>query len=67
MARNHCGIGRTPLYVAAPYIDSGELELILEDYESRGFPLQVVYPQTKRLTARVRALIDHLAEHFSGI
>ena len=67
MARNHCGIGRTPLYVAAPYIDSGELELILENYESRGFPLQVVYPQTKRLTARVRALIDHLAEHFSGI
>ena len=64
MARNHCGIGRTPLYVAAPFIESGELELILGNYESRGFPLQIVYPQTKQLTVRVRALVDHLAEHF---
>ncbi len=66
LAAAGCGIGMTPLYVAEPLLQRGELKLLFEIYEARVFPLHAVYPGTRHLVARVRALIDHLVQALSG-
>jgi DNA-binding transcriptional LysR family regulator len=45
-------------------ITAGELEPVLLDYCWNDLHAWAVYPQTRRLPARVRALIDYLAEAF---
>ena len=62
MAVTGVGIGRTPMYVAKPFIEKGELTLLFEDFETPGIPLHALYPSTRHLVARIRALIDHLAQ-----
>lgn len=62
MAAAGLGLGRSPLYVVEPFLSEGRLELLLEDFEPRPYGLYAVYPPNRHLTARVRALIDHLAE-----
>lgn len=66
MAAGSLGIGMTPLYVAEPFLARGELRLLFEAYEATRFPLQAVYPHTKHLVLRTRALIDHLVDYFGG-
>ena len=66
MAAGGLGIGMCPIYVARPYLDSGALELLFEDMEATAFGLYAVYPPSRHLTARIRALIDHLAEYFAS-
>ena len=61
MAIEGIGIGMTPKYVAQSGLDSGELVLLLSDFDVSPFSLHAVYPQTRHLVARVRSLIDHLA------
>lgn len=65
MAASDLGIGMAPLYIAAPFVARGELELLFEAYEATTLPLQAVYPPTKRLVIRTRALIDHLVDYFA--
>lgn len=64
MAADGLGIGRMPLYTAQPYLDDGRLQLLFEDAEARVVGLYAVYPPSRHLTARIRALIDHLAGQF---
>ncbi len=64
MAADGLGIGRMPLYTAQPYLDDGRLQLLFEDAEPRVIGLYAVYPPSRHLTARIRALIDHLAAQF---
>lgn len=61
MAAGGFGIGRGPHYAARPFLDSGELEILFNEEESSTASLYVVYPPNRHLTARIRALIDHLA------
>ncbi|TDF42221.1 LysR family transcriptional regulator [Alteromonadaceae bacterium M269] len=65
MALGGLGIGMCPLYVVEDYINEGKLELLFEDKEASEFPLNAIYPPSRHLTARIRALIDHLAEIYS--
>ncbi len=64
MAAGGFGIGMCPLYVVEPYLQTGQVQLLLEDYEATVFPLYAIYPSSRHLTARIRALIDHLAAYF---
>ncbi len=64
MAADGLGIGRVPLYTARPFLDDQRLKLIFEDQEARVIGLFAVYPPSRHLTARIRALIDHLASQF---
>ncbi len=64
MAADGLGIARIPLYTAQPYIDDGRLEVLFEDEEASVIGLYAVYPPSRHLTARIRALIDHLAAQF---
>lgn len=64
MAADGLGIGRMPLYTAMPFIAQGRLNLIFEPEEAKIIGLYAVYPPSRHLTARIRALIDHLASQF---
>lgn len=64
MAADGLGIGTGPLYVVEPFLKSGALRILFEDMEATEFGLYAVYPSNRHLVARVRALIDHLAQSF---
>lgn len=64
MAADGLGIGRMPLYTARPFIAEKRLKLIFENEEAKILGLYAVYPPSRHLTARIRALIDHLATQF---
>lgn len=61
MAADGFGIGRVPIYTANPFLNDGRLELLFEKQESKVTGLYAVYPPSRHLTVRIRALIDHLA------
>lgn len=65
MAAQGIGIGRCPHYVARPLLQSGQLQILLEEHEPSPIPLQALYPSNRHQSLRVRALIDHLVEYFS--
>lgn len=64
MAADGLGVGRIPLYTAQPFLDTGRLKLLFEKEEAKVVGLFAVYPPSRHLTARIRALIDHLAAQF---
>jgi len=64
MAIGGQGIARCPLYAVEDGLASGQLERILPDYNADMFGLLALYPPNRHLTARLRRLIDHLAEFF---
>lgn len=59
------GIGMGPIYVVQPFLASGELKLLFEDFEATEFALNALYPPNRHLTARIRALIEHLVKVFA--
>ena len=61
MAADGLGIGRIPHYTAQPFLKTGQLKLLFENEEAKVIGLYAVYPPSRHLTARIRALIDHLA------
>jgi DNA-binding transcriptional LysR family regulator len=65
MAAQGLGIGRCPLYLVEQFIQSGGVKVLFESMETDGFALYAIYPQSRHLTARIRALIDHLVEYFA--
>lgn len=48
-------------YQVMPWVRSGELEVVLSDFEPEPLPLSLVYPHTRLMAMRVRALADWLA------
>lgn len=64
MAVGGLGIGLCPYYSVRPFLDSGALKLLFEAEEVAELGLYAVYPPSRHLTARIRALIDHLAGTF---
>ncbi len=60
------GIARCPLYAVEAVLADGRLEELFGDRRSEDYGLYALYPPNRHLTARMRALIDHLAGHFNG-
>lgn len=56
------GLTRVLSYQAAAEIRAGRLQLVLEEFEPPPIPIQVVHQEGRRASARVRALVDFLAE-----
>ena len=56
------GITRVLSYMIAPYLDSRELEIVLDDYTPPAVPIHVVHKEAGQTSARVRAVVDHLVE-----
>lgn len=62
-----CGITLTATWCSYPYLKSGELVQLLQDYPlATDCALWAVYPSHRLLAPKVRAFIDFLAERFSG-
>ena len=55
---NGLGLGMFLSYQTAPYRKSNKIRYVLEEFETEPMPVQVVYPQTRRLSATVRAFVD---------
>ncbi|MEN8132911.1 MAG: LysR family transcriptional regulator [Pseudomonadota bacterium] len=55
------GFGMFFNYQVMPWVERGELEIILSDFEPTPLPLSLVYPHTRLMAMRVRTLVDWLA------
>lgn len=49
---------------AAPFVRTGDLEVLLDDYALPDADIYAVYPQKQNLAAKVRVFVDFLATHF---
>ncbi|WP_410014554.1 LysR substrate-binding domain-containing protein [Sodalis sp. C49] len=60
------GIARLPAFVAGEALQNGQVMPVLGHYEAPPLGLYAVYPPAKYLAQKSRALIDFLADRFSG-
>ena len=56
------GITSVLYYMVANHINFGSLEVVLENYELPPLPIHIVHKETSRVSAHVRAVIDHFVE-----
>jgi len=66
-AAHGMGVVIQPTFIASESIRRGSLVPILTDYDWPISPAYAVYPPTRHLSYRVRALIDFLVERFAGV
>ena len=52
------GLAMVLSYQAAESLAAGRLEIVLEDFEPAPLPIQIVYPTTRLLSAKVRAFVE---------
>lgn len=57
------GIVQLPDYYVEPYLESGALISLLQNYQQSSEGVWAVYPHNRHLSSKVRMLVDHLAEH----
>jgi hypothetical protein len=67
----HCGLQglgliRAPLYMALPYLGSGQLIEVLSQLHTKPEPISVVYLHNRHLSPKVRAFVDWVAELFAS-
>jgi LysR family transcriptional regulator for bpeEF and oprC len=67
----HCGLQglgliRAPLYMALPYLRSGQLIEVLSHLPTKPEPISVVYLHNRHLSPKVRAFVDWVAEMFAS-
>ena len=63
---NGLGLGMFLSYMVAPNRKHGQLKYVLEKFETEPTPVQVVYPQSKLLSNKVRAFIDECVSKLRG-
>jgi LysR family transcriptional regulator, regulator for bpeEF and oprC len=56
------GIVKVANYVARPYLESGQLTQVLTDWTAEQFPISVMYPKSRHLSAKVRIFVDWVSE-----
>jgi LysR family transcriptional regulator, regulator for bpeEF and oprC len=56
------GIVKVANYLARPYLESGQLTQVLSDWTAEQFPVSVMYPQNRHLSAKVRIFVDWISE-----
>jgi DNA-binding transcriptional LysR family regulator len=63
------GLGFAPLpdFIAEPALESGELVCVLDDWVPRGGGIFAVYPHRRYLPAKIRVMVDFLAQWFKAL
>lgn len=56
------GITRSPLFLVRKVLEEGRLKAVLADYTIPGLNAYALYPQTRFLSRRVRAIIDMIVD-----
>jgi DNA-binding transcriptional LysR family regulator len=59
------GIARTAPFMAAPHLAAGTLQVVLPEWSAGTWPLHVVYPPNRHVSARLRVFIDWAADLFA--
>jgi DNA-binding transcriptional LysR family regulator len=52
------GLGMFLSYMVAPHRKAGRLKYVLEEFETEPIPVQVVYPQKRLLSNKIRLFVD---------
>jgi LysR family transcriptional regulator for bpeEF and oprC len=60
------GIIQMASYQVVPMLASGRMELVLEDWTSTPLPVNIVYPQNRHLSAKVRVFVEWMADLFTS-
>lgn len=55
------GITRLMSYQAAPYIASGQLQLLLQEFEPEPIPIHVLHREGRYASAKIRSFVDMIA------
>jgi DNA-binding transcriptional LysR family regulator len=63
-ARAGLGVAMIPDFIARPYIASGELVSLFDDFIPKDRGIYAVYPHRRYLPAKVRAFVDYLHAWF---
>ncbi|WP_040260899.1 LysR family transcriptional regulator [Pseudomonas massiliensis] len=61
------GIGISPTYVAAPYVERGELVPVFPEYAVDRFVITALWPESRRGSPNVKAFLEFLQEVFPAI
>lgn len=56
------GLIQMASYKIEPLVLSGQLELVLEDWVSEPMPINIVYPENRHLSAKVRVFVEWVAD-----
>lgn len=59
---NGVGFGQFLSYQVDELVSAGKLRIVLEEFESRPWPVNLVYPGVRLATSRLRALIEWLKD-----
>jgi LysR family transcriptional regulator for bpeEF and oprC len=59
------GIAQIPAFVLKEAMERGSLELVLGEWFPEPVPLNVVYPQNRHLSSKIRVFVDWIADLFS--
>jgi len=59
------GIMQMADFMVTPLLADGRMELVLSDWSTDPFPVHVVYPQNRHLSAKVRVFVEWIAELFA--
>ncbi len=62
--RTGIGIGMLPYFIALPFLQTGELQILFPEWSLPQTSAYVVYPSKRFLASKVQILIDYLMEHF---
>jgi DNA-binding transcriptional LysR family regulator len=62
LALRHWGASRLMSYQVAPYLATGELQTMLEDFEMPPLPIHVLHGHGRRVSAKVRSFVDFMVE-----
>ena len=60
------GLACVPSFVAGASIREGRVIRILQGFETSPFVVHALYPHSRHLAAKVRALVDFLVERYRG-
>ncbi|MCE9685356.1 LysR family transcriptional regulator [Shewanella sp. AS16] len=60
------GVAMQPVLAAQPYLDSGQLQLLLPDYRPQSLGIYGVYQSRKHLPPALRLMLDSLVAHFAA-
>lgn len=58
------GLIQAPIFLASPYLVTGELVEVLSQWKPAAMPISAVYPHNRHLSPTVRVFVDWLAELF---
>ncbi len=61
------GVAMQPVYLANPHLLSGNLRVVLPDWQPPNMGIYALYPSRKHLSPAVRALLDYLVVKFASL